>query len=305
MKPYRSILFIPGNRERMLAKGPSTGADALLFDLEDAVPVQEKETARAMVRERIGTLGGYPAFVRTNAVSTGLTRSDLEAVVVPGLLGLFVPKVDSPGQVTQVAAWLDELEPAAGLVPGTVEIVCMLETALGVRLAYEIATASPRVVSLCFASGENGDFQTDLGCDWSVEGTEMLYARSKVVLDARAAGMAYPLDGVFVDIDNIDALVADSTLSKRLGYKGRTLIHPKHVEHVNRVYTPQQAEIDYYRGLLAAFEIAVAEDRASVTYEGKMIDYAMAARARQVLALADVIQANEVPAGDDNPRRKQ
>jgi citrate lyase subunit beta / citryl-CoA lyase len=191
--------------------------ERLLFDLEDAVPVQEKATARSMVRERIGSLDRYPAFVRTNAVSTGLTRSDLEAVAVPGLLGLFVPKVDSPAEVTQVAAWLDELEPAAGVAAGTVEIICMRETALGVRRAYEIATASPRVVSLCFASGENGDFQTDLGCDWSVEGTEMLYARSKVVLDARAAGLACPLDGVFVDIDNIAGLVADSTLSKRLG----------------------------------------------------------------------------------------
>jgi citrate lyase subunit beta/citryl-CoA lyase len=274
----------------MLEKGPTTGADALLVDLEDAVPVSEKEAARAGVRDYLATLDGLPAFVRINAASTGEARADLEAVVAPGLDGVFLPKVDSPDDVRRVAGWLDELEPEAGLAGRKVEVICMLETALGVMRAYEIATASRRVASLCFASGENGDFQADLGCDWSVEGTEMLYARSKVVLDARAAGIEHPLDGVFVDVDNVDGLVADSTLSKRLGYRGRTIIHPKHVEHVNRIYAPTADEVAYYEGLLRAFEAALAEGRASVTYQGKMIDYAMAARARRVLGLAKSIE---------------
>src|SRR5919198_1664061 len=221
MKPYRTLLFMPGNRQRMLERGPTAGADALL------------------------------------------------------------PKVESADDVRQVAGWLDELEPAAGLPVGQVEIVAMLESALGVLRGYDIATASPRVASLCFASGENGDLQTDLGCDWSVEGTEMLYARSKVVLDARAAGLDYPLDGVYVDLDNEDGLVADTTLSKRLGYKGRTVVHPKQVEAVNLIYTPSVDEVAYYQRLLEAFEASTAESKASVAFEGKMVDYAMAARARR------------------------
>jgi citrate lyase subunit beta/citryl-CoA lyase len=273
----------------MLEKGPTTGADALLMDLEDSVPAGEKATARAMVRGRIAAADGPPAFVRINAASSGEAPADVEAAVAPGLEGVFLPKVDSPDEVRRVAGWLDELEPGAGLTPGAVEVICMLESALGVMRAYEVATASPRVASLCFASGENGDFQADLGCDWSVEGTEMLYARSKVVLDSRAAGIEYPLDGVFVDIDNLDGLIADTTLSKRLGYRGRTIIHPKHVEHVNRIYAPTAEEVAYYQGLLKEFEAALAEGKASVTYEGKMIDYAMAARARRVLRLAESI----------------
>lgn len=276
----------------MLDKGPSTGADALLLDLEDAVPVDEKETARTMIREFIPHLVGRPVLVRVNGVATGLTREDLEAVVMPGLHGIFIAKVESPEDVRQVSAWLDDLEGRAGIEAGTVDVVCMLETANSVRIGYEIATASPRVGSLCFSGGENGDLQTDLGCDWSVEGIEMLYARSKLVLDARAAGIDYPLDGVFVDIDNLDGLIADTTLSKRLGYKGRTIIHPRHVEVVNRIYTPQPAEIEYYRGLLEAFGLALAEGKASVTYQGKMIDYAMAERARRVLALVDALAAS-------------
>lgn len=291
MKPYRSILFIPADRQRMLDKGPTTGADALVLDLEDAVAVQAKDTARQMARDYIPGLGGMPVFVRLNAVSTGLTRSDLDAVLVPGLVGVFLAKVESTDEVTQLATWLDECEASAGIEQGTVEIVCMLESANSVRLGYDIATASPRVASVICASGQNGDLQTDLACDWSVEGTELLYARSKVLLDARAAGLRYPLDGVFVDIDNIDGLIADTTLAKRLGYKGRTIIHPKHVEHVNRIFTPPPEEVDYYRGLLAAFEAAEADGRGSVTYEGKMIDYAMAVRARQVIELAELVGA--------------
>jgi citrate lyase subunit beta/citryl-CoA lyase len=276
----------------MLDKAPTTAADALLLDLEDAVPLEEKEATRDTLRAYLPSLRGRPVFVRPNAVATGETRRDLEAVVVPGLHGLFLPKVESPEEVRQVAGWLDELEGAAGIPPGTTELVCMLETALGVRRTYELAV-SPRVASVCFASGQNGDLQTDLGCDWSVGGTEMLYARSKVVLDARAAGVRYPIDGVFVDINSIDDLVADYTLSKRLGYKGRAIIHPKHVDPVNRIYTPSAEEVDTYRGLLAAFDAAVAEGRASVTYQGKMIDYAMAARARQVIAHAEAIRSSE------------
>ena len=296
MRLYRSILFIPGNRERMLAKGPTTGADALLLDLEDAVPAAAKDEARAIVRDHVPRMGGVPVLVRVNAASTGLTRADLEAVVVPGLAGVFLPKVGSPAEVREVVGWLDELEGSAGLEQGSLDLVCMLETASGVRLGYEIATASPRVGSLCYSGGQNGDLQTDLGCDWSLEGTEMLYARSKIVLDARAAGIEYPIEGVYVEIQNLDGLIADTMLSKRLGYKGRTIIHPSHVEPVNRIYTPAQVEVDYYRGLLETFEAALADGRGSVTYEGMMIDYAMAERARRVLAVVD-----SLPAGREQP----
>lgn len=287
MNPYRSILFIPGNRQRMLDKGPTTGADALLLDLEDAVPVEEKAAARAMVRDYIPTVASPPVHVRINSVGTGLMKDDLEAIVVPGLRGIFVAKTESPDDVRKVAGLLDELEQHQGIEPGTVEIVCMLETANSVRLGYEIATASRRVASVCYSGAENGDLQTDLGTDWSLEGTEMLYARSKIVLDARAAGIEHPIEGVYAELDNIDGLIADTTLSKRLGYRGRAIIHPRHVEAVNRIYSPQPEEIEYFRGLLDAFEAALSEGKGSLAYRGKMIDYAMAARARRVLALAD------------------
>jgi citrate lyase subunit beta / citryl-CoA lyase len=289
MKPWRSFLFIPGHRERMLAKGPTTDADALLFDFEDAVPAGEKERARATVAEFIPTLTRQPAFVRINGPGSGDARADMEAVVGPHLSGLFVPKVETGDEVRELAAWLDELEGATGTSAGQVELVCMIETAPGLRLAYEIAVASDRVASLCCSSAENGDLQTDLGCEWSPEGIEFLYARSKIVADTRAAGRWHPLDGVYARIDDLEGLAADTLLSRRLGYKGRAIIHPSHIETTNRIYTPSVETIEYCRGLLAAFESALAAGNAAVEYEGKMIDYAMATWARRVLEQGELL----------------
>jgi citrate lyase subunit beta/citryl-CoA lyase len=271
----------------MLDKAPTLGADAILIDLEDAVAEADKDAARATVREIIPTVADPPVLVRINAVSTGLAGADLSAVVMPGLAGIFVPKVEGPEEAMRVIDDLAGYEAAAGIAPGSIEIICMLESARSVRLAYEIATASPRVSSVCFSSGQNGDLQTDLGCDWSLDGTEMLYARSKTILDARAAGIEHPLDGVYVGIADLDGLAIDTTLSKRLGYRGRAVIHPSHVGTVNRIYSPSPEEIRYYRGLLQAFEEAAADGRGSSVYEGRMIDVAMAARARRVLDLAE------------------
>ncbi len=291
MTPYRSLLFIPGHQHRLLAKGPTTQADGLVLDLEDSVPIESKHLARHTVGRFINEFVDKACFVRVNSVASGNAYGDLEAVVAPTLRGIFAPKVESVDEIRQLAAWLSELESASGIPEGRIELVVMLETALGVFRAYDLALASTRVGALSFASAQNGDLQADLGCDWSVEGTEMLYARSKVVLDARAAGLEYVLDGAFVDIHSLAGLIADTTLSKRLGYKGRSVIHPTHIEPVNTIYTPAVEEVAYCRRLLEAFVQAEAENKAAINFEGKLVDYAMVARARRVLAFADLLSS--------------
>jgi len=285
MKPYRTLLFVPGNRERMLEKAPTLGADAILADLEDGVPEQEKEGGRRRLAAWLREAARGDVLVRVNALDTGLTRADLDAVVAPGLAGILLPKASDPAEVERVAGWLDELEAAAGIPSGQIDIVVMIESALAVRRSYELARA-PRVASLCFGGAENGDLQTDLGAEGSPEGTELLYARSQVLLNGRAAGIAHPLDGVFARLDDTAALAEDTRLSRRLGYKGRTVIHPRQIEPVRAIYAPTEEELAHWRRLLAAFEGAVADGRATVSFDGVMIDYAMAARARNELALA-------------------
>ncbi len=144
-------------------------------------------------------------------------------------------------------------------------------------------------MATCFGSARDGDLQSDLGCSWSIEGTELLYARSKVLLDTRAAGShIFPLDGVFADLNDEAGLIADSRLSARLGYIGRTVIHPKQIAPVKGAYAVPEAEVAYYKKMLAEFAAAEKAGVAAIAVDGKLVDYAMAQRARRVLALASL-----------------
>jgi citrate lyase subunit beta/citryl-CoA lyase len=284
---FRSFLFVPGNRERMLAKSLTTAADALLLDLEDAVPAAEREAALDMVAAFLPTARPRPVFVRINHPSDEHSEVEVRRLAALSVTGFFVPKVESAAEVQTVDRWITEVEAEAGLPAGEIVLVPVVESALGLLRAFESASAAPRVGSIGLASGENGDFQTDVGYDWSPQGHELLFARSKLVVDARAAGLPYPIDGVFADLDHEDDLITETTESKRLGFKGRMVIHPKQVDPVNRIYTPGSDEVAYYRRLLIAYDEAVAAGRGSANFEGKMIDYAMAERARSVIAVAE------------------
>jgi citrate lyase subunit beta/citryl-CoA lyase len=223
--------------------------------------------------------------VRTNSVATGLLADDLTAVVRRGLDAIFLPKVESIEQMLEAASLLDRAEAAQGLAPGIVRIVPMFESALGVVRCFEIARASPRVLATCIGSARDGDLQTDLGCSWSLEGTELFYARSKVLLDSRAAGV-YALDGVFSDLNDEAGFVQDCALSARLGYVGRTLIHPKQIAPARQAYAVSESDIAYYRRVVSEFEAVEKTGTAAITVDGKLVDYAMYQRAKRVLELA-------------------
>lgn len=285
MRLFRSFLFVPGNRERMLERSLSSGADALLFDLEDAVPETEKDAALEMVASFVPRATQVPVFIRIS--HPGLTRCHRELLRLVRLrpFGVFIPKVESAAEVQLVDRWLSDLESESGLPSGSVLVVPMVESAMGLRLSFEIASAAARVGSIGLATGQNGDLQADLGYDWSVGGSELLYARSKLVVESRAAGLEYPIDGVFADLDSEDALIAETTVSKRLGFKGRMVIHPKQVEAVNQVYSPSRDEVAYFERLLQAYDRALDAGHGTANFEGRMVDKAMARRARAVLAL--------------------
>jgi citrate lyase subunit beta/citryl-CoA lyase len=275
-----------------MAKALASGADAVIFDLEDSVPIQAKAEARALVAKAIDGAAAMPAAarplltVRTNAAATGLLADDLAAVVRPGLGAIFLPKAETVAEMTDTAAMLDRAEAANGMAAGTVRIIPMFETALGVMRCYELARATPRVAATCIGSARDGDLQTDLGCGWSLEGTELFYARSKVLLESRAAGVI-PLDGVFSDLSDEAGFARDCALSARLGYVGRTLIHPKQIAPARAAYAVSEADAAYYRRVVSEFE-AVEKTGASaaITVDGKLVDYAMYQRAKRVLELA-------------------
>jgi citrate lyase subunit beta/citryl-CoA lyase len=193
-RPLRSVMYVPGNREDWMRKAPQYGADALILDLEDSVPEDGKAEARALARRMLEELGaaGQTLFVRVNRLETGLTGYDLEAITCPYLYGIILPKVQGPEDVVEADVLLKFFERKAGMEIGKVCIDPALETAQGIRRAYEIAVASERVAHMGGSGGKGGDTARSIGFQWTPEGMETLFIKSKVLVDARAAGCNSP-----------------------------------------------------------------------------------------------------------------
>ena len=291
MSGPRSLLIMPANRADMLRKAPSYGADALVFDIEDSVPVAEKPKARELAREFIGKYkADNSIYVRVNAMQSGMLQDDLSAVVVDGLRCIRVSKVESADTIRTVDAMLTDLEHQRGLRHGSIRIGPSLESAKGAWFAYEILSASPRIDNVTCGTAQDGDLQTDLGYTWTPEGNEVLYVRSRVLLAARAAGVEHVLDGSYAKFRDTEGLRICCEAARKLGYRGKSVIHPSQIETVNSVFTPTAQELDYYRRVIEAFDAAVARGSAATSVDGKLVDYAMVGMAKRVLAWAQAVK---------------
>lgn len=290
MRIWRSLLFVPANQRRMLDKISALPADGFIFDLEDTIPAAEKENARAMAGEYIARTPGNKSWVRVNSLPSGYLHEDLvEFVGMPGLAGLVVPKQDTPGDVAALDRMLTSVEVRKGLPPGSTAVIVMIESASGVLLSQQIIAGAKRIESAIYAGGEDGDMNVSLGATWSSEGPEMMFVRQFTLVAARAADIGCPLDGVYSNIKDLEGFKRDTALSKRLGYRGRAVIHPSQIEAANQIYTPSAAEIDYSSRVIKAFDEAVARGTASTTVDGKLVDVAMAKTAQRVLDLVKSI----------------
>jgi citrate lyase subunit beta / citryl-CoA lyase len=279
----RALLFAPGSEPRKLAKVGSFGADAIVLDLEDAVAEEEKSTARTLVRDALATYSPHtPTLVRVNGPNTGRLVDDVRSVVCGELDGILLPKVEDCESLAVVDGILAEEERARGLEVGGIRLLALIETARGVASCDEILGSAPaRLVTAVFGLG---DFSTDIGVDLTPEGTELLYARSRIVVAARAAGLARPVDGPYFDLADTDGLLADSIRSRRLGFQGRVTVYPPQVEPTQRAYSwlPDD-EVERARTVVDAFEQAEREGLASISVDGQFIDYPVYERAREKL----------------------
>lgn len=293
MMLLRTLLFVPGNRQRMIERARALAADVVILDLEDSVPPAEKEAARVLIHDTLPSMSavGRLVYVRPNAIISPYLQQDLEAVVGPGLDGLCLPKVESAEEIKGLEGLLGRLEREHGLKEGTLGLIPCLESARGILGGHEIAMASPRVVGLGFGAE---DFTADLGVPRSKEGTELFFARSSLVLSARAAEVL-ALDSVYSDYQDEEGLLREAGLGRQLGFGGKFLIHPNQIEPVNRVFSPAAEEVAYARRVVEAFEAAQAQGSAATSLEGRMIDTAVAARARKLLDFAAAIEAKEKP----------
>jgi citrate lyase subunit beta/citryl-CoA lyase len=290
LKLYRSILFVPGTRPDWIDKAPKYGPDALILDLEDAVPNDEKIEARAVVRSGIERLRdrGIPAVVRVNGVDTGLTGEDVEAIVTEGLVAIAIPKLERVEEVLKVDAWIELFEQKAGLAPGSVEIVALPETARGIKDAYELATACPRVGNI--AGGVNtrsGDITKAIGYKWTRSSFETLALASHVLLAARAAGIEYPLAIGSLEVGDTELVREQLVRQREIGYRCALAIHPNAIPIANEIFAPTQEEIDWNKGVMRAMAEAESAGKAAVTYDGMMIDYAHVRNALDLLNQAE------------------
>src|SRR6266852_2319680 len=291
--PMRSLMFVPAHRERMVQRALGLGEfgrsalDVAILDLEDGVPPTAKDEARRAVADVLARppRGGPLRFVRIQRALSDAGDADLDAVVRSGLDGIVAPKVRRAEEIVWLADELEARERRAGVAPGNLRIVASIESAAALVDAPRIAAASERVIGLMFGSE---DFALDLGLPTKREGeaAELLYARSATVVAAASAGKL-AIDGIWPDIDDGAGLRADSLRARRLGFAGKTLIHPGQIAVVNEIFSPSAAEVDEARRVVRAFDEALGRGDGAVALDGQMLDAPVVDRARRVLRVHD------------------
>jgi len=294
MKPTRSLLFVPGHRKGWAEKAVAAGTDAVILDLEDSVPYDMKEEARHLVAETIRDLArNHPhvsVYVRLNALETGMAGDDLEVVAISGCDGFLPPKTYGARDVVSMDALVTHFERRNSVEPGKLEFVLSLETAQAYSDCENMIKASPRCATLFAGTARDADVSRSVGFEFTPEGLETIYLRSRAVLATRAAGKNFPIVGLWQDLKDIDGAWAFARQNKQLGFRGMVAIHPSHVAIANEVFSPSASDVAFYQGMIDAFEAAVAKGLAAIDYEGMHIDYAHVKTAKEVIALHAALQ---------------
>jgi citrate lyase subunit beta / citryl-CoA lyase len=287
---FRSLIFVPSNIKRFINKAKVVNADIICFDLEDSVPVNEKAVARQTIMEALTQRTEYKSniYIRINSFDSGLAPLDLNAIIRKGIDGIVIPKVNDEIEFSTLVDLISTLEQKRGIEKNSIKLLPSIETAKGVVNAYSIAKTVQRVNALVFGVF---DFLYDMRLDYDEnDGIGYAYARAKVPVDARAAGVA-SIDGIWQKVDDIDGLRNDAIIAKRLGYSGKSIIHPNQIETVHKIFVPNRNEIEWAKKVVEALGEAMEEgvNRGAVKLEGKMID---AVHYKQAKAILDAINNN-------------
>lgn len=279
---FRSLLFVPGNNPRFLEKAKRISADIVCFDLEDSVPEPEKDNARKLIKKALQERASYAAsvYVRTNSPASGKIPDDLYHVLQKGLDGLVIPKVDSAKDLKQIGQNLSSLEKKRRL--GKTVLIPSIESALGVVNTYEIASSSKRVVAVVFGVF---DLLNDLGVEYTKQAEGAKYARAKIPLEAKAAGVS-AIDAIWQDLDDKDGLSEDCITGKRLGYAGKSIIHPDQISVAHEAFAPNRAELEWAKKVCDAYLESTKSGKGATVVEGKMIDDVHYKQALSLLNLA-------------------
>ena len=295
VRVWRSLLFIPANNWKMLNKAATELEDGVLIDLEDACPVAERETGRVFARDVTPILkaSGVDVLVRVNSLETGATADDLKVVVTDQLDGIMLPKSETREDILEISALLDEIEKEKG-IDRKIPLLPLLESPKGVINAYDIGTTNDRVVGLGFGAG---DFMRELGEGFTIAKMTpdeyfpvLLHARSSIATAACAIGIMAidtPYFGLLIDTDGLER---EASKAKLLGFKGKMVTHPRHVENVNKVFSPSEEDIAFSQKMVDAYKEAESRGKGAAVLDGKMIDLAMYRMGMDVIGKAEIIK---------------
>ena len=281
---FRSLIFVPSNSRRFIDKAKTLNADITCFDLEDSVPINEKTVAREIIVQTLKRRTDYKTnvYIRINSFDSGMAFSDLKEIIQNGVDGIVIPKVNDENEVVDIIRFISILEDERGIKKGSIKLIPSIETAKGVVNAYFIAKADQRVNALIFGVF---DFLYDMGLDYDEnDGIEYLYARGKIPVDAKAAGVA-AIDAIWQNVDDTNGLTKDARVAKRLGYSGKSIIHPSQIDPVHKIFIPTKNEIEWAKKVIEALGETMerGSGRGAVKLEGKMIDAVHYKQAKAIL----------------------
>jgi len=286
----RTALFVPGNRPDRVDKAVNTDADVVIIDLEDAVPYALKADTRSVVREKILELKNPRVLARVNGLDSPFFGDDLDELVVEGLACIIIPKMERPEHIREANRLLTEAETKKGLAPGSISLIALIESALGVENAFQITserTIPERLFTVAYGAA---DFAQDMGIGMTQTAEESAYPRARLTIACRAAGIDPPLDTPFmIDLKDPAALAADAKRAKQFGFQGKLCIHPNQVDVCNKIFSPTQKEIEYAHKVIMAFNAAEAAGTAAIQVDGKFIDPPVVKQAMRIVKMADSI----------------
>lgn len=285
-KKRRSMLYIPGNNAAMIQQGGVYGADCLLLDLEDSISPAEKDAARILLKHTIPAVDFYGAevVVRINHQDTPFGLADLQEIVPIQPDGLRLPKIESAQEVLNVIRLIEEIEDAHSLPHDRLTFEAMIETAVGVEHALEIAHSSPRITAISIGGQ---DLAADMGITLENGIHNLDYASQRIIMAAKASHIDV-MDTVFVDIDDEEGLRAAALHAKQIGFTGKAAINPRQIDIINEVFTPTEKEIADAIDIVAAYNRHMAVGIGVFALHGKMVDAPVVARAQRTLDLADI-----------------
>lgn len=279
----RTMMFVPGNNPAMMQDAFIYGPDSIMLDLEDSVTMTEKDAARLLVHNALKTIdyGDTEMVVRVNPLNTPYGKKDVEAVVKAGVHVIRMPKTETADEIRELEAEIEKVETELGCV-GRTQIMAAIESTLGVINAYQIATASKRMMGIALGAE---DYCANLKAQRTPEGMELLQARQTIVVAARAAGID-ALDTVYSNLNDMETFRKEVELIKTLGFDGKSIINPRQIEIVNEVFAPTEKAIEKAKTIIAAIKEAEKRGSGVIAVNGKMVDRPVVIRAQRTIDLA-------------------